>query len=321
MIVVLAISRQFLMADAAPGWIVESKYNAFGYSTQTVAIAGQVLHDAVAITAGGGHGLALKSDGTVVGWGFNFYEQATVPSNLKKVEAIAAGGNFSLALKRDGTVVVWGDNRDYQTNVPADLNHVVAIAAEETHALALKKDGTVVNWGSPAEVPMGLSNVVAIAATPSFYGDDLALKNDGTVIAWCIRNSLIDPSEKLNDVVSISAGENHNLALKRDGTVFGWGDNSGGQVAGIPTVQRPYKASGMVTIGGQVLTNVIAIAAGNEFSLALKNDGTIIAWGRFGLQPASVPVGLSNVVAIAAGERSWLAITTNSAVAEKFRQK
>lgn len=46
-------------------------------------------------------------------------------------------------------------------------------------------------------------------------------------------------------------------------------------------------------------TNVIAIAAGYSHSLALRSDGTVIAWGT---TPATnVPAGLSNVVAIAAG--------------------
>lgn len=103
--------------------------------------------------------------------------------------------------------------------------------------------------------------------------------------------------------------------------MFGWGDNSNGQATGVPTEHRLYKASGLVTIGGQVLTNAIAIAAGNEFSLALKKDGTVVAWGRFGLQPVKVPAGFSNIVAIAVGEISWLAITTNSAVADRFQQK
>ena len=48
-------------------------------------------------------GLALKSDGTVVGWGLN--GQATPPSGLTGVTAIAAGSNHGLALKSDGTVV------------------------------------------------------------------------------------------------------------------------------------------------------------------------------------------------------------------------
>jgi hypothetical protein len=39
-----------------------------------------------------------------------------------------------------------------------------------------------------------------------------------------------------------------------------------------------------------------------------------------GLYPVNIPAGLSNVVAIAAGETYRLAITTNAAVAERFRR-
>jgi alpha-tubulin suppressor-like RCC1 family protein len=60
-----------------------------------------------------------------------------------------------------------------------------------------------------------------------------------------------------------------------------------------------------------VLSNVVAIAAGNEYSLALRKDGTVVSWGHpFSMQMV-VPSGLSNVVAIAAGENFCLAITTN----------
>jgi hypothetical protein len=47
------------------------------------------------------------------------------------------------------------------------------------------------------------------------------------------------------------------------------------------------------------LGNLVAVAAGFQFSLALKNDGTVVAWGASG--PTSVPVGLNNVVALAPG--------------------
>ena len=81
---------------------------------------------------------------------------------------IAAGYNFSLALKADGTVVGWGDNTYGQTTIPAGLSNVVAIAAGYYHSLALKADGTVVGWGrntrGQTTIPAGLTNVVAIAA-------------------------------------------------------------------------------------------------------------------------------------------------------------
>ena len=82
--------------------------------------------------------------------------------------AVAAGQNFSVALRTNGTVVAWGFGLQGQTNVPAGLSNVTAIAAGDSHALALKEDGTVVSWGAndygQRDVPAGLSNVVLIAA-------------------------------------------------------------------------------------------------------------------------------------------------------------
>jgi len=46
---------------------------------------------------------ALKSDGTVATWGACLYP----PTGLSNVVAIAAGNGHSLALKEDGTVVGW----------------------------------------------------------------------------------------------------------------------------------------------------------------------------------------------------------------------
>jgi hypothetical protein len=91
----------------------------------------------VAIAAGGQHSLALKSDGTVAGWGYDYYGQVTPPAGLSGVAAIAAGVGHSLALKSDGTVVGWGDNMSGQATPPEWLTGVVAIAAGWKHSLAL----------------------------------------------------------------------------------------------------------------------------------------------------------------------------------------
>ncbi|QMV40966.1 S-layer homology domain-containing protein [Cohnella cholangitidis] len=93
------------------------------------------------------HSLALKSDGTVVGWGDNTNNQISVPAGLTGVVAIATGITHSLVLKSDGTVVAWGTNAYGQASVPAGLSGVIAIASKGYHSLALKADGTVVGWG------------------------------------------------------------------------------------------------------------------------------------------------------------------------------
>ena len=118
----------------------------FGWGNQLMPVVQPGTHF-TQVAAGTHHSLALKSDGTVVAWGFNYSGQCTVPSGLSGVIAIAAGNSHSLALKSDGTVVAWSDNGWSQSTVPSGLNGVIAIAAGEAHNLALKSDGTVVAWG------------------------------------------------------------------------------------------------------------------------------------------------------------------------------
>ena len=76
--------------------------------------------------------------GTPVSWGGNNnLGQIDVPSGLTDVVDVAAGGGHNLALKSDGTVVAWGYNSNGQTDVPSGLTDVVDVAAGDYHSLAL----------------------------------------------------------------------------------------------------------------------------------------------------------------------------------------
>ena len=131
--------------------------------------------------------------------------------------------------------------------------------------------------------------------------------------------------ERLSNVVAVAAGEGFaisggawfNLALKSDGTVFGWGCNVAGEATGVSTKEAPYIGSGLVTLNGHVLSNVVAVAAG-RCGLALERDGTVVTWGGGPRDSLSPPSGLSNVVAIAAGQDFCLAVTTNTPVVQWF---
>ncbi|MEI6078669.1 MAG: immunoglobulin domain-containing protein, partial [Verrucomicrobiota bacterium] len=183
------------------------------------------LTNATAIAAGAFHSLALKTDGTVQAWGYDFYGQCDVPAGLSNVVAIAAGGYFSVALKSDGTVAAWGDNYYGQTNLPPDLTNVVAIAAGGVHGLALKADGTVAGWGArgltdytsdfgQANPPANLTNVTMIAA--GFY-HSLALLNDGTVRQWGDTSlGQTNPPARLNRVLAVAGGYAYSYALTDD---------------------------------------------------------------------------------------------------------
>jgi len=82
------------------------------------------------------------------------------------------------------------------------------------------------------------------------------------------------------------------------GLITAWGGNSGGQNNVPPNV-----------------TNVLAIAAGTGFSLALKADHTVAAWGTNIVGETAVPSDLTNATAIAAGFAFGLALKPNGTVA------
>ena len=270
-------------AIAAQGWPVSWGANADGQTS----VPEFTPTNLVAIAPGVDHTLALKSDGTVIGWGQNQFSiyQSRPPAGLANVIAIAAGDQYSLALKSDGTVTVWGYTGFGGYTPPDGTSGVVAIATNGYRAMALTNWGTVQVWAGPdtrmAAFPTGLSGVIAIAM--GRY-NCLALKSDGTVVSWGETGyGQESVPSGLSNVVAIAAGGFHSMALKSDGTVVAWGGNAAGESTVPPG-----------------LSNVAAIAAGYEHSLALKRDGTVVAWGSVRADAGTTPPGLSNASAIAA---------------------
>jgi alpha-tubulin suppressor-like RCC1 family protein len=62
------------------------------------------------------------------------------------------------------------------------------------------------------------------------------------------------------------------------------------------------------------LTNTVAVAAGPFYSMALKGDGTIVGWGDNYYGTIDIPTGLTNIVAIAAGMYHCLALRADGTV-------
>ncbi|MCX6896029.1 MAG: hypothetical protein NTZ16_11130 [Verrucomicrobia bacterium] len=184
------------------------------------------ITNAIAVSGGYQHSLALLSDGTVTGWGYNGASSSDlVPTNLVGVAMVSCGWNHNAALLTNGTVTAWGDNYYGELNVPANLTNATVVSAQALHTLALRSNGTVVAWGDNSlgqnTVPTGLTNVTAIAAGGQH---SLAVSN-GIVIAWGDNGDGQSTAPTgLSNVWDVAAGWAHSVALKKDGTVICWGD-------------------------------------------------------------------------------------------------
>lgn len=76
----------------------------------------------------------------------------------------------------------------------------------------------------------------------------------------------------------IASGSTHTLALQSNGMVKVCGDNGTGQL-GLGPVTSNWIVPSFQPIPAGILSNVAAIAAGPDHSLALLSNGTVKTWG------------------------------------------
>ena len=184
------------------------------------------------------------------------------------------------------------------------------VSAGGLHGLSLHNNGTVFAWGDNSEGQLGTGS-----SEPQ-------------------KNATPGRVNGLNDVKEVSAGMAHSLALKQDGTVWAWGNNEFGQagittvvdLAGVKEVQVPEdKKRIFMPEQVQGLSDVTSISAGMDYSLALKADGTVWAWGNdehaqlgnnsvMGISGTPVKVNISNVIKISAGSAFAVALKNDGTV-------
>lgn len=90
------------------------------------------------------------------------------------------------------------------------------------------------------------------------------------------QNTAVALSED-SSILMIAAGEEHTLALLDDGSVWAWGHNQYGQIGDKTTNTRQMPVN--VIKPDEYGSPVASIAAGANHSLAVLQDGRLLAWG------------------------------------------
>ncbi len=227
-------------------------------------------------------------------------------------QKIVGGGSHTFIICEDSSGNTWGANYSGQLG-----------------------NGTTTTTGSPVAV----TTIGGIEAVAAGWEHSMALLNDGTVWAWGENSygqlgdsSTVDRYDPvkvkvISDITSISWGHihTHSLAVKSDGSVWAWGYNPTGKLGDNTLVSKdaPIQVHGLSNVG--FLSNIIAVAGGHDFSLALEDDGTAWAWGANGfgqlgdgtttqrITPVPV-VSLTNATAIVVGDWHSMALKDDGTV-------
>jgi alpha-tubulin suppressor-like RCC1 family protein/phosphodiesterase/alkaline phosphatase D-like protein len=226
-------------------------------------------------------------------------------------------GNTRVLAWGDNTYGKLGNNTTTASKVPVPVDAtgvlagkaVMAVADGVLHNLALCVDGSVAGWGY---------NTAGQLGDTSWIDRPVPVLVDRTGV-------LADKTVKV-----VVGGLSHSLALCTDGTMVTWGWNFNGQLGDGTWVNNP-KPVAVSRSGVLAGKTVVAIAAGNNHSLALCADGDLVAWGDNGYgqlgngsttnSPVPVLVNRAGVlagktiVALSAGIDFSLALCTDGTLA------
>ena len=225
------------------------------------------------------HTVAIKADGTLWAWGWNAYGQLGDGTQVDKNEpaqigsgttwaSVAAGESHTVAIKEDAptgkrTLWAWGRNHHGQLgDGTTDDKHKPGQIGSDT------------DWNALAG---GQFHTVAIKSD----------KSDQTLWAWGynyfrqLGDGTTDDKNEPKRIwllvyVSVAAAADHTLGIRHDGTLWAWGYNAYGQLGFDPGIFSKIKTPSEIKPG----FTFVSVAAGSRHTVAIKSDGTLLAWGR-----------------------------------------
>lgn len=271
------------------------------------------------VTANSGATFFVKTDGTVLAYGFNDYgligPLGEVPgfvdvprriAGLSQVSTVAATRCNAIARLGNGTVYSWGRDCD------GSLGRNLSLAGRGPCTTQTDdRDIKYLSCPTPGRVALDVPAVAIAATTSETINDELdfdskqvtstmfAIDADGAVYAWGsgqfglrgtgLTKAATAPSNKptripnLDGVVSMSFTPTLAFAVRRDGSVYAWGTNRDNEF-GDGKGGRKAAPALVTALKGKFVKQ---ISVGNSGIFALLADGSLLRWGF--LRPRGVP--------------------------------
>ena len=292
------------------------------------------------INAGQGYSVALTNNGILFTWGLNSSGQlgigtdtiarsSPVQIGLLSWNSVTAGGTLNAyGVRGDGLLYAWGGAASLgQLGLTSDVagrSSPTLIGNNILVATTIPNPSLISN-NVYGQVNAGQSNTQVLTLSGLLYAwglNSTGQLGDGTTIN---KSNPVQVGTSSWSIIASNYASG--IGIKTDGSLFAWGTGGGGQLGTISV----NNLSSPVQVGGNYYTNAVnpipaplyswsQISAGNSFSMAVRSDGKLFAWGadvggQLGdkttinkSQPTQI--GTSNWSVISAGGSNSIAITS-----------
>jgi len=296
----------------------------------------KIMDDVVYVSAGFYETMAIRTDGSLWAWGSYRFTDGLTQSNdpikiMDDVVSVSIGFSHIMVIKTDGSLWVWGSNRNGQigdgTITTRDNNNdrdtpvkimdsVRYVSAGFQYSMAIKTDGSLWAWGWNRFGQLGNGG----------GGNEL------DCVGWPVQTV---PVKIMDYVASVSASTNHTMAITTDGSLWAWGDNHSGEIGDGTATGRDENFNIIDNrrySPVKVMDSVVAVSLGRAHSMAIREDGSLWAWGSnehglIGKETTLRPVGaaparsaqspikvMDSITSISAGNSHTLALKADGSV-------
>jgi len=166
---------------------------------------------------------------------------------MDNVSYVSTRSGRTLAVTANGNLYEWLWDTPFEGGTRI-MENVASVSVGVNYAMVIRTDGTLWGWGNNRFGQLG----------------------DGT------REERRSPIQIMEGVIAVSAGTSNTMAIRNDGSLWAWGSNFFGELGNDTTQSTPYPI--------EIMDNVVAVSVGGfaldfRHTIALRNDGSLWAWG------------------------------------------
>jgi alpha-tubulin suppressor-like RCC1 family protein len=243
-------------------------------------------------------------DGRLVMWGYPHYgglnmTQAPVSANVKRV---ITGNKACIVEKTDGTFYMIGNSNCGVQPYTDPTVGITQIVANQVAFAAITADKQIKTYGLPFsggslvsnEYPYGITptNIVAVVPSTNSFA---ALDTNGAVYSWGYyngnRNTTPEHADSIAElqsgIVKIFGSSEGFHAIDSTGQLFSWGYDGACAIYTEGEIVTRYRfthpdTSETIVVADQLTSGVIHVFTAQDMAAALKDDGSVVAWGNRG---------------------------------------